>query len=230
MGRPSAVEEPLGRIAYFPLFLRFSTGLPSSGCVGKPPTTIRLPMIRHSHVMTFGLAPVVLLLLWSGVGQAGWAFRPSYFTHDPTDGQRVAKYAPETQPMRRVDPTYVQSAYRHNRSSVRVGNSADRLHVVETWGEGDRIRPYGEWQRPFREGATPFGPWGNPQGPWTTPYGSWFNPFALGQLPHPPWPHWGPAPYPDWGAASQAAPPGGYRRGPGGHDRYKPAPAPPKGP
>lgn len=96
-----------------------------------------------------------------------------------------------------VDPTYMQSGYRHYRSSIRVGGSADHVHVVQTWGLGELIRPYGEWLYPFRAGATPFGPWGNPQGPWTTPFGSWINPYGLGQLPNPPWffpPY--PVPYP----------------------------------
>jgi hypothetical protein len=170
-------------------------------------------MITHRFSRTACLGPASVLLLAAATAQASWAFRPSYFTHDPNDDQRVAQYVAKKQPMKRVDPTYVQSGYRHNRMSIRVGNSADRLHMVETWGQGDRIRPYGEWQRPFREGATPYGPWGNPQGPWTTPYGSWVNPYGLGQLPHPPWPHWG-------------VPPGAGPPSPHGH--YSPAPPPPK--
>ena len=131
---------------------------------------------------------------------ASWIFQPSSFTHNPATGKRVAQFAPNKVPYVRSDPSFRQSAYRNHRSTINVGGSADRLHIVETWGEGEAIRPYGEWQRPYREGATPYGPWGNPQGPWTTPYGSWRNPYGLGRLPYPPWPY---APY----GSHHAAPP-----------------------
>lgn len=133
-----------------------------------------------------------------------WIFQPSYFSHDP-GGQRVAQYAPPQPAIFRGDPNYLQSGYRHNRISIRVGDTSDNLHIVETWGAGETIRPYGEWLRPFREGATPYGPWGNPQGPWTTPFGAWANPYGLGRLPNPPW--WG---YPGYASPlfSPAVPPG----------------------
>jgi hypothetical protein len=130
------------------------------------------------------LATAVLTLGCCAAAQAEWIFRPSSYTHDPATAQRVTQFARAETPQVRVDPTYQQSAYRHNRSSLRVGGSADHLHVVETWGQGENIRPYGEWLRPFREGATPYGPWGNPQGPWTDPYGAWVNPYGLGRLPY----------------------------------------------
>jgi len=140
-----------------------------------------------------------MLAQWAGA--ASWVFRQSSFSHDPRSGHRVAQFAPVPTPLVAVDPTYMQSGYRHYRSSIRVANSADHLHVVQTWGLGELIRPYGEWLYPFRAGATPFGPWGNPQGPWTLPFGSWVNPYGLGRLPSPPWFFWPdrapyPAPYP----------------------------------
>jgi len=146
-----------------------------------------LPMRRH-------LASLVVLLTFvaAGVGQAAdsWIFRPSHYTHDPEGGRRVSQYAPKQPAYVRTDPTYMQSGYRHSRSTLRgIGGSVDRRHVVETWGAGEMIRPYGEWQRPFRAGATPYGPWGNPGGPWTMPFDSWSNPYGLGNLQHPPWPH-----------------------------------------
>ena len=124
-----------------------------------------------------------------------WIFLRSSFTHDSATGDRVAQFAPKKTPYARGDATYLQSAYRHQRSTIRAGGSADHTHIVETWGAGDRIRPYGEWQRPYREGATPYGPWGNPGGPWTTPFGSWSNPYGLGRLPYYYWP---PRPYPPY--------------------------------
>jgi hypothetical protein len=119
--------------------------------------------------------------------EASWIFRPSYYSHSPETGDRVVQYQEEQPVYARVDPTYQESGYRHIESNIQVGNSADHFHVVQTWGQGDQIRPYGEWQFPFRAGATPYGPWGNPQGPWTLPFDSWRNPYGLGQLPRGPW-------------------------------------------
>jgi len=164
---------------------------------------------------------LVLVIALAAMGPAGvmasesaWIFRRSTYTHDDATGQRVAQYAREQPAYKLEDPSYQQSAYRHSRSGFRVGESYDYLHVVETWGQGEYLRPYGEWQYPYRAGATPYGPWGNPQGPWTTPFGSWVNPYGLGQLPNPPWspyypngygPSRGPVVPP--GAASPGAPP-----------------------
>ncbi|MCS7237521.1 MAG: hypothetical protein NZ899_04540 [Thermoguttaceae bacterium] len=116
-----------------------------------------------------------------------WVFLPSRFSHTPDGSARVVQYAPEPTVVLPQDPTYAQSGYRHVEMYLRGDRSADRLHVVQTWGLGAYIRPYGEWEFPFRPGATPFGPWGNPSGPWTTPFGAWINPYGLGQLPSPPW-------------------------------------------
>jgi hypothetical protein len=125
----------------------------------------------------------------TGAARAGsWVFEPSYYSHSPETGERVVQYQPEMPSFVRVDPTYQESAYRHDQSTVRVGNSADHLHVVQTWGQGENLRPYGEWQFPFRAGATPYGPWGNPQGPWTLPFDSWQNPYGLGRF-NQPWPY-----------------------------------------
>ena len=131
--------------------------------------------------------PVVLC---SEQEESSWIFQPSYFSHDPDNGKRVAQYAPEPTSYARDDPTYLESGYRHYQMAI-VGpdGSADRLHVVQTWGLGELIRPYGEWEFPYRAGATPYGPWGNPQGPWTLPFDSWQNPYGL--LQHMPNPGWG---------------------------------------
>ncbi len=145
----------------------------------------------------------------------GWVFRPSYYSHDPATGQRVHQYRPEKAPYARIDPTYQQSMYRHVQSALSVEGSADYQHFVETWGRGEYLRPYEEWQFPFREGATPFGPWGNPQGPWSLPYSPWFNPYGWAlpyglpypygpptvyrlpaPVPYPPAAPWAPWPYP----------------------------------
>jgi len=124
---------------------------------------------------------VLSVLVAAGTAQASWIFRPSYYSHDAQTGQRVAQYAQPAPSYSRVGTeNYLQSGYRHNQTTLWAGEGgADHVHVVETWGQGDRIRPYGEWLFPYRAGATPYGPWGNPQGPWTTPFGSWVNPYGL---------------------------------------------------
>ena len=186
-----------------------------------------------------GLA-LVLSVAAAGTARAeqGWMFNPGHYSHDPATGARVAQYRPPAPAYVPQDPTYLQSGYRHKRSRLNAGGSGDFRHIVETWGEGELIRPYGEWLFPYRAGATPYGPWGNPQGPWTLPFDSWVNPYggSGGYYPNPypygnQWHRWGPGPYPPFrqGAGSHergAYPhgpgyaggyPGGYPGGPGGY-------------
>lgn len=149
-------------------------------------------MIRHPAAAIAGTA---IALILATAAEADWFFQPSRYTHEPVRGQRVAQYAPEVTPYAREVPNFVESGYRHTRSSIRgADRTADHTHVVQTWGAGEQIRPYGEWQRPYREGATPYGPWGNPQGPWTLPFDSWINPYGQwNQWPNP-WPPYSPPP------------------------------------
>ena len=131
---------------------------------------------------------VILMAAGSAYAAAteSWVFRASYYSHDPATGNRVNQFAAEKPAYVRTDPTYQESVYRQSRTGFEVRGSYDYMHTVETWGQGENIRPYGEWLYPYRAGATPYGPWGNPQGPWTTPFGSWVNPYGLGRLPNPP--------------------------------------------
>lgn len=132
------------------------------------------------------LHPAIFLLLTTGfvpaawASDVSWAFLPGYYTHSPVTGERVAQYEPERPSLVPTDPTYQESGYRHQ--VIHAGD--DWLNIVQTWGAGTAIRPYGEWLYPYRPGATPYGPWGNPQGPWTLPYGAWQNPYAAGRLPY----------------------------------------------
>jgi hypothetical protein len=119
---------------------------------------------------------------------ASWIFEPGYFSHDPETGQRVTQYAPIPKVYLPYDPTYRESGFHYTQERLRGPNgSIDALHLTQSWGQGDQIRPYGEWEYPYRAGATPYGPWGNPQGPWTLPFDSWQNPYGLGRLRNPPW-------------------------------------------
>ena len=146
-------------------------------------------MIRH---LTAALAGAAIAFTLTAAVEADWFFQPSRYTHDPVKGERVAQYAPGVTPYAREVPNFVESGYRHTRTSIRgADRTADHMHVVQTWGLGEQIRPYGEWQRPYRAGATPYGPWGNPQGPWTLPFDSWLNPYGQWNQ----WPNWGP-PFP----------------------------------
>ena len=174
------------------------------------------------HLVLVVAAAAIAPVMVARARADSWIFRRSSFTHDPATGDRVVQYARPETPYVWGDATYRQSAYRHQRSTIRVGGSADHTHIVETWGAGETIRPYGEWQRPYRAGATPYGPWGNPRGPWTTPFGSWVNPYGLGRLPYYYWPPrpygpYHPAPPPPSGPAPQA-PPGAPDGGPADGD------------
>jgi hypothetical protein len=93
---------------------------------------------------------------------ADWITAPSYYTHSPT-AQRVAQYQPVGPYYYFERPDYVRSGYRHTRSSVQIGNSADNLHIVEEWGRP--VRPYDEWRFPYRPYSVPYPAWGPQYGP-----------------------------------------------------------------
>jgi hypothetical protein len=141
-----------------------------------------------------------------------WIFLPSLYTHDPGTGRRVTQYQPIPPVYLPFDPTYQESGFHYTQQILRGPHgSVDALHMVQSWGEGYQIRPYGEWEYPYRAGATPYGPWGNPQGPWTLPFDSWQNPFAVGRLPW--WPIF-PTPLPGSSGSNYAPnPSSGYGTG-----------------
>ena len=164
-------------------------------------------MRRH-----LGLA-LVLSVAAAGTARAekGWMFNPGHYSHDPATGARVGQFRPPVPAYVPQDPTYLQSGYRHKTSRLYVGGSGDFRHIVETWGEGELIRPYGEWLFPYRAGATPYGQWGNPYGP------------RNGYHPHPywnQWQHWGPGPYPPFRQGGGAHQRGASPYGPGYADAY----------
>jgi hypothetical protein len=156
------------------------------------------------HLVTLIALPALLLTVAPAVADS-WIFQPSLYSHDPYTCERVNQFQPEQASFAREDPTYMESGYRHLHTSILgADGSYDHTHVVQTWGAGESIRPYGEWQFPFRAGATPFGPWGNPQGPWTLPFDSWQNPYGLGRLPNLPG---------MYGSSGGYGSPGGYGNG-----------------
>jgi hypothetical protein len=93
---------------------------------------------------------------------AEWITAPSYYTHDPASAERVNQYSQIGPFYYYQRPDYMQSGYRHNRSTFQFGGSADNLHIVEEWGRP--VRPYDEWRFPFRPYSAPYPYWGQPFG------------------------------------------------------------------
>jgi hypothetical protein len=143
-------------------------------------------MSRHLVQSSWRFLVVFIAVLFAfapwgaGAEESSWIFLPSHYTHSPVTGLRVAQYQPEEPAVLRSDPTYQESGYRHQESTIGFGSGADHVNVVQTWGLGTSIRPYGEWEYPYRPGATPYGPWGMSQGPGMP--GSWQNPMAMGSF------------------------------------------------
>ncbi len=90
-----------------------------------------------------------------------WTTMASKYTHD-VQGQRVHQYAVGVEPLSNERPDFERSGYRHYRSTLQAGNSADNVHIVESWGRP--VRPYEEWRFPFRPYSVPYDLWG-PQPP-----------------------------------------------------------------
>jgi len=150
---------------------------------------------------------------------------PSSYTHQPSYGQRVDQYAPPVQPVVQRDPSFQRSGYRHYRSTLQGGNSADNIHIVEQWGAP--VVPYEQWRFPFRPYGSPYDAWG-PQAPYGIINGN-FNGNTGGN----PGGNFGgntgyPRPFP--GQAAQPMPPHGYQppAGANPHPAY-PHPAYPNG-
>ncbi len=118
----------------------------------------------------FGMAFIAMTIAISSRGYAidpncvarvDWTTLPSTYTHDAT-GNRVDQYAQGIEPISNESPNLERSGFRHTRSTLQAGNSADNLHVVEKWGPA--VQPYGEWRYPYRPYSVPYGAWG-PQSP-----------------------------------------------------------------
>jgi hypothetical protein len=93
---------------------------------------------------------------------ADWLTAPSYYTHDWTNGNRVAQYSPVGPYYYPQRADYTKSGYRHYRSTLDLGNSSDAMHVVEQWGAP--IVPYEQWRFPYRPYSVPYDAWGPPYG------------------------------------------------------------------
>ncbi len=90
-----------------------------------------------------------------------WMTWASTYTHD-SQGVRVDQYAMPVQPLGPDRDSYQRSGYRHFRSTLQAGQSADNYHVVEQFGAP--VIPYEQWRFPFRPYGVPYDAWG-PQTP-----------------------------------------------------------------
>lgn len=113
-----------------------------------------------SKAIAVGLVACAALFGWLSpvASAAGWLTAPSYYTHEPSTGQRVTQYAQVGPFYYYFRPDYMKSGYRHTRSTIQLGNSADNLHIVEEWGRP--VRPYEEWRFPYRPFSVPYNAWG----------------------------------------------------------------------
>lgn len=116
------------------------------------------------------LAVAAFLLGTSLVNAAEWLTAPSYYTHDSSTGQRVTQYAQVGPFYYYFRPDYMKSGYRHTRSTIQLGGSADNLHIVEEWGRP--VQPYEQWRFPYRPYSVPYNAWG-PQVGLIGGYGPW---------------------------------------------------------
>ncbi len=110
--------------------------------------------------MLRSLLSLVLFMVAGSAAAADWLTAPSYYTHDSSTAQRVNQYAA-------IGPYYyfhrqdfIRSGYRHIRSSIQAGGSADNFHIVEEFG--NPVRPYEEWRFPYKPYSAPYPAWGAP--------------------------------------------------------------------
>jgi hypothetical protein len=146
--------------------------------------------------------PVLAAVLFAATGQSAhaidWLTAPSYYTHDRVTSERVNQYAAIGPFYYYGRPDYIKSGYRHYRSTIQAGGSADNLHIVEEWGQP--VVPYEQWRFPYR-------PYGSPYQDWGPPYGGLGGFGAFG-----PYGGFGPYPFPGGGG-------GGFGHGHKGHSQ-----------
>ncbi len=111
-----------------------------------------------------------------------WMTWASTYTHEPTAGQRIDQYALPEQPMAPQRADFVRSGFRHYRSTLQAGQSADNIHIVEQWGRP--VVPYAQWRFPYRPYSVPYDAWG-PQAPYGIFNGAFFGRRGFPGSPQP---------------------------------------------
>src|SRR5260221_14394131 len=115
----------------------------------------------RSHNWLFAAAAALFSALVVNISfAADWITAPSQYTHDWSNGQRVAQYSPIGPFHYFQRPDYLKSGYRQYRSTIDLGNSSDNMHVVEQWGA--QVVPYEQWRFPLRPSSPPPHAWGPP--------------------------------------------------------------------
>ena len=138
--------------------------------------------MKHEHSRIQRLIYCFLLLVGGVKGLVAkepatdWMTWPSTYTHDPVRGMPVDQYALPAEPVSPARTDFQRSGFRHYRSTLQAGQSADNMHIVEQWGRP--VEPYEQWRFPFRPYGVPYDAWGPP-----TPYGIINGNWNWGGLP-----------------------------------------------
>lgn len=119
--------------------------------------------MKPARHFLFAVACFMTVACFAPSGNAAdWIVKRSRYTHDPNSGARVTQYSPIGPFYANDMPNYIKSGFRHSRSSIQVGPSADHLHTIEEWGRP--VEPYGAWRYPYRPYSAPYQAWGPPFG------------------------------------------------------------------
>lgn len=161
---------------------------------------------------------LIFLLMGSNAVASDWLTAPSFYTHDPYTGMRTNQYNSPPPAVVAQGGNYQASGYRHFRSTLQYGPSADNYHRVEQWGPP--VRPYEEWRFPYRPYSVPYDQWGAPLAglnignavPWYQGPGIPPQNYPVGPNPNNP-PNSGMGPFPGVGQPWQPNVP--YPSGPG---------------
>lgn len=141
-----------------------------------------------------------LFLIVSTTAANDWLTAPGFYTHDRNTGLRTHQYQTPPPAVVQQPADFRSSGFRHYRSTLQHGSSADNYHRVEEWGPP--VVPYGEWRFPFRPYSVPYDQWGPPFAGLNTvaPWGGWFPGGGAG------FPGVGPVPQPGIGSGSYPYP------------------------
>ena len=186
------------------------------------------------HIQKFCRFPLQLALLICLISSCpnpghadDWMTWPSTYTHEPMSGQRVDQFAVVEQPVAPHREDFTRSGFRHYRSTLQAGQSADNMHIVEQWGRP--VVPYEQWRFHFRPYAVPYDAWG-PQAPYGITNGFFGFGVGAGVGAGAQAPHWGMQGYGPQGYGPQGY--GGQGYGPPvtvppGHGTVPPGTPPP---